>query len=108
MHATALATAEQRVDLRLRQHLELPRGPHARIHEPGQFNSCFQNGSPLAPETGLFAAYCAVSAAAVLVAPDPTDRQGRMSIGVLLLVSIQISTMSEFDRAMQPSVQSRP
>jgi hypothetical protein len=32
---------------------------------------------------------------------------GRMSIGVLLLVSSQISSMSELESAMQPSVQSR-
>jgi hypothetical protein len=82
VHARVAAAAQQALDLRLGQVLEAAPRPHARVDDFRQVDDGFHAG-------------------------DGPPRQGRISMGVLSFVSSQSSTMSEFDTAMQPSVQSR-
>src|SRR5262245_6809236 len=77
----ALARVEKLLDFTLREVFQTPQRRHSRIHHPFGF--------PLGDGSGR-----------------PNFAHGLISIGVSGGVISQISTMSEFATAMQPSVQS--
>src|SRR6185436_5155648 len=99
------ARIEQFLDLGLRQVFEAATRSDARIHEIGNDDAGFQ-GVPSIRLGRCWTGKCTRRGEQRFRGPVFPENQGRISMGTLSDVIIQISTMSALVTAMQPSVPS--